>query len=46
MGSEDHFTWVYHRTAYLPDVRAPKLSRAMTKVGVDVKGHYRQLVYN
>ncbi len=47
MGSEDHFTRVYHSAAHLPDVCAPKLSRAMTKVGVDVKGHYRQLyMYN
>ncbi len=43
IGSEDHFTRMNHSAAHLPDVRAPKLSRAMMKVGVDVKGHYQQL---
>ncbi|XP_056619959.1 zinc finger MYM-type protein 1-like [Triplophysa dalaica] len=43
LGSEDRFTQVYDSAAHLPDVHAPKRSRAMMKEGVDVKEHYRLL---
>ncbi|KAK9976933.1 hypothetical protein ABG768_018754, partial [Culter alburnus] len=44
LGSEDRFTQIYDSAAHLSDVRAPRLSRAKMKGGMDVKGYYR-LIY-